>query len=71
MKDPVCGMTVLPERGLTTLYKGQTIYFCSEYCRNKFLAQSERYLEALFAPDQEDANGTRRIAYFSMEVAVG
>lgn len=70
-KDPVCGMTVLPERGLTTLYKGQTISFCSEYCRNKFLAQPERYLETLFAPSQEDSNGARQVAYFSMEVAVG
>lgn len=70
-KDPVCGMTVLPERGLTTLYNGQTISFCSEYCRNKFLAQSERYLSTFFAPSQENVNGARRVAYFSMEVAVG
>src|SRR5574341_218183 len=71
MKDPVCGMTVLPERGLTALYEDQTIYFCSEYCRNKFLAQPERYLAPLFAPSQEDAKEARRVAYFSMEVAVG
>jgi len=71
MKDPVCGMTVLPERGLTALYEGQTIYFCSEYCRNKFLTQPERYLETFFAPTQEDVNESRRVAYFSMEVAVG
>jgi starch phosphorylase len=71
MKDPICGMTVLPERGLTALYKGQTIYFCSDYCRNKFLAQPDRYLATFFALSREDANESRRVAYFSMEVAVG
>ncbi len=44
LKDPVCGMTVLPGKGLTALYNGQTVYFCSEFCRGRFLEQ----------PDAED-----------------
>jgi starch phosphorylase len=71
MKDPVCGMTVQTERGLTALYGDQTIYFCSEYCQNKFLAQPERYVAALVTPSHEEAKEHRRVAYFSMEVAVG
>lgn len=70
-KDPVCGMTVLPERGLAASYSDQTIYFCSEYCRNKFLAQPELYLTALVARSFDEAKEHRRMAYFSMEVAVG
>ena len=71
MKDPVCGMSVQPERGLTALYHDHTINFCSEYCRNKFLAQPERYFVGLLAASYEEAKEHRRMAYFSMEVAVG
>ncbi len=70
-KDPVCGMTVQTERELTALYRDQTIHFCSEYCRNKFLEQPERYVAALVTPSYEEAKEHRRVAYFSMEVAVG
>lgn len=69
-KDPVCGMTVLSERGLTTLYQDRQIFFCSEYCRNRFLERPERYIAALVTQAQDDAKENRRIAYFSMEVAV-
>lgn len=71
LKDPVCGMTVQPQRGLAVFSSGQTIYFCSEYCRNKFLERPEKYLTALMAPSYDEAKEHRRIAYFSMEVAVG
>ncbi|MBI3950299.1 MAG: alpha-glucan family phosphorylase [Acidobacteria bacterium] len=70
-KDPVCGMTVQPQRGLTVSYNEQTVYFCSEYCRNKFLERPEKYFAALMAPSYDEAKEHRRIAYFSMEVAVG
>lgn len=70
-KDPICGMTVMSERGLTTLYQDRQIYFCSEYCRNRFLERPERYIAALATQAQDDAKENRRIAYFSMEVAVG
>lgn len=70
-KDPVCGMTVLPERGLTAFHSDQTVYFCSEYCRTRFLAQPELYLAALVASSFDEAKENRHVAYFSMEVAVG
>jgi glycogen phosphorylase len=70
-KDPVCGMTVLSERGLTASYRDQTIYFCSEYCRDKFAERPERHLAALVGPGYDEAKEHRRVAYFSMEVAVG
>lgn len=35
--DPVCGMTVNPESAAGSYdYKGQTYYFCSAHCLNKF-----------------------------------
>lgn len=71
LKDPVCGMTVQPENVLTTSYDGQMIAFCSEFCRSAFLTHPERYVRALVTLSAEEANGQRRIAYFSMEVAVG
>jgi len=71
LKDPVCGMTVLSQRGLTTLYKDKAVYFCSEYCRSKFLEQPDRYVAALVTPSYDEAKENRLVAYFSMEVAVG
>lgn len=35
--DPICGMTVDKGSGLSGEKDGQTHYFCSEYCRRKFL----------------------------------
>ena len=44
--DPVCGMTVDPA---TARFKaelhGETYYFCSASCRDKFVAQPAKYLE--------------------------
>ena len=37
-KDPVCGMTVDKATALHADRDGQTFYFCSEHCRQKFLS---------------------------------
>ena len=71
LKDPVCGMTVLAGRALTAPYKDQLIHFCSEYCRERFFSQRERYFVDLGKPSYEEAKENRRVAYFSMEVAIG
>ncbi|HEY0886577.1 MAG TPA: alpha-glucan family phosphorylase, partial [Ramlibacter sp.] len=68
--DPVCGMTVLPDSRLSAHHKRKAVYFCSEYCRDKFVEQPERYLPALVASGGDGDKARRRIAYFSMEVAV-
>lgn len=36
-KDPVCGMAVDESTALHTQRGGKTFYFCSDYCRKKFL----------------------------------
>jgi Cu+-exporting ATPase len=36
--DPICGMTVDPATALSAERDGQTAYFCSESCRQKYVA---------------------------------
>ncbi len=43
--DPVCGMTVDPERTAARFeYGGKTYHFCSPHCLQKFRTAPERYL---------------------------
>lgn len=41
--DPICGMTVTPETAAAvyTPETGETVYFCSAGCKNKFVSQIE------------------------------
>jgi Cu+-exporting ATPase len=44
--DPVCGMTVDPNTAAGSQeYEGQTYYFCSTHCLNKFREDPERFLK--------------------------
>src|SRR5467141_1811647 len=45
VKDPVCAMDVVPgrARGASADYAGQTYWFCSKTCREKFVADPKRY----------------------------
>src|SRR4051812_47744475 len=45
-KDPVCGMTVDPERTPHRhVHRGQSHFFCSSGCRTKFAADPAKYLD--------------------------
>ncbi|MEE9910454.1 MAG: efflux RND transporter periplasmic adaptor subunit [Deltaproteobacteria bacterium] len=48
--DPVCGMSVSPEKaqtaGLTSLYKGKAYFFCSDSCKRSFESNPESFLQA-------------------------
>ena len=45
MQDPVCGMEVSPEKAAGSAeWQGQTFYFCSSHCREKFVADPEQVL---------------------------
>ena len=37
-RDPICGMTVDETTAISATRDGQTVYFCSEHCREKFLS---------------------------------
>ena len=46
--DPICGMTVDEASALRAERDGQTFYFCSEHCRQKFLSRP-----AIAKPEQK------------------
>ena len=44
-RDPVCGMTVPEDAEVQASHREVVYRFCSEGCREKFLADPERYVE--------------------------
>ena len=45
--DPICGMTVAAVAGTPSVqHDGETVYFCCEGCKTKFLAQHEQAVTA-------------------------
>ena len=49
--DPVCGMTVDPERAAGSfVYRDQTYYFCSTHCLHRFRENPELFLETTSKP---------------------
>ncbi len=52
MRDPVCGMQVMPEAAhVSTTHAGEEYYFCSARCEEKFTAAPEDYLGDRPAPE--------------------
>ena len=50
--DPVCGMKVDPRTAAhSAAHQGRTYYFCSAKCREKFVAEPERYLGSETKPE--------------------
>ena len=44
VKDPVCGMEIMPEDAAATeVHEGRTVYFCSHSCHEKFVNDPHRY----------------------------
>lgn len=56
-KDPVCGMDVDTKKAeVTSIYKGETIYFCNPRCRERFNADPESFMvreEKPAVPEEE------------------
>lgn len=47
MRDPVCGMRVVPvQAAAVSLYQEQTYYFCARACKEQFDKNPEHYLHA-------------------------
>ena len=61
-KDPVCGMSVDTTTALSSIHAGQTYYFCSATCRDKFVASPEKYIgnAEKIAQKMENANAPHR-----------
>ncbi|HKK00901.1 MAG TPA: heavy metal-binding domain-containing protein, partial [Desulfuromonadales bacterium] len=65
MKDPVCGMDVTAEKAAgTAQWQGETYYFCSTHCREKFVADPAGTLQQREEKDRgvrlEAASGAER-----------
>ena len=63
--DPVCGMTVNPDRAAgTVVHDGTTYYFCSKSCVAKFEADPKKYLagtrEPMHAPQVLTIGGLKK-----------
>ena len=43
--DPICGMNTAEYLSDTAEYKGETYGFCSTSCKDKFLAEPEKYVQ--------------------------
>ncbi len=53
LRDPVCGMYVDPAKSRGSVeHKGQTYYFCSPLCLERFNADPEKYLSPRPSPNQ-------------------
>lgn len=51
LKDPVCGMSVQPDKSKPTAeLAGKTYYFCSDKCHDKFVANPANYLGETVKP---------------------
>ena len=56
VNDPVCGMQLDASKAeATEVAGGQTLYFCSAQCHEKYRADPSRYLKA----PAEKGHGTR------------
>jgi len=63
--DPVCGMAIGPAdaRGGSVVRGGQTVHFCSDHCREKFVRDPARYLEPGSAEDGQTSGGAPGTTY--------
>jgi Cu+-exporting ATPase len=61
VRDPVCGMSVVPETAAARAdYQGTTYYFCSQHCHAKFTAAPGRYSSA---PEAKSGVEGRAVIY--------
>ena len=64
MTDPVCGMEVTAEKAAGRHeHAGQTYYFCSQKCLQKFAADPERWLQPAVRDAEEAGEGEKGVTY--------
>src|SRR6185369_9495374 len=62
-KDPVCGMTVNPEKAAASLkHGGKNYYFCCQGCATKFQSDPEKYLQPGHQPSMQQMSGNGLIS---------
>jgi starch phosphorylase len=68
--DPVCGMPVVDRDAIVMELDGKQLSFCSEFCRQQLIRHPAAYEIGVPPPTTAVAWSDRRIAYFSMEIAL-
>jgi len=43
VRDPVCGMHIVPSLALALKQGGETLHFCSTECRDKYLGETQKF----------------------------
>jgi YHS domain-containing protein len=43
VRDPVCGMHIAPGLALAVKQSGESLYFCSPECRDKYLGNTRKF----------------------------
>jgi len=60
VRDPVCGMEIDEKKAAaSSVYKGQTYFFCSQGCKSAFDKEPEKYLTPGFVPGGMPGPATR------------
>jgi uncharacterized membrane protein YraQ (UPF0718 family) len=71
-KDPVCGMDVNTENGLTTEYEGKSYYFCSLHCQAAFEKEAHKYATSVYVKNvKERLVSVFRYAFVDMVKEIG
>jgi uncharacterized membrane protein YraQ (UPF0718 family) len=71
-KDPVCGMDVDTEKGLTTEYEGKSYYFCSPHCQAAFEKEAQKYATGVYVKNvKERLVSVFRYAFVDMVKEIG
>ena len=69
--DPVCGMPVDERTGVSSQHGDEHVWFCTEFCRQQFLRHPGAYEAGRTLAMAKGLEwSARRVAYFSMEVAL-
>ncbi|HQR40511.1 MAG TPA: alpha-glucan family phosphorylase [Blastocatellia bacterium] len=68
--DPVCGMPVDEASGISIDRDGRRLWFCTEFCKEQYLRHPGAYEPSVPDVPREVGWETRRVAYFTMEVAL-
>ncbi len=69
--DPVCGMSVDTEKGLTSEYQGKSYYFCSPHCQATFEKEAQKYAGAHAKGAREKLTSVFRYAFVDMVKEIG
>lgn len=68
--DPVCGMPVADLDRVVLDHEGERLQFCSEFCKEQFRRHPGAYTTLATTITQDVDWASRRVAYFSMEIAL-